>query len=401
VKVLTLGLIAGLFSTGLVAFPTAFQSQPPHVFHPNDNIAAVVSRASPGTRFIFTAGVYRRQTITPKDGMSFVGEEGAILDGEGATAHAFETLRTHPRGVTIEGLTIQHYAPPFQNGAIQGDNGQGWVVSTNTIRDNHQVGIRLGPGFRVHGNQIYRNGTVGIGGYQADEVLIESNEIYENGGEAGEEDPATAEASGIKVLRSRDLAVRGNKVFRNAGKGIWSDTNYPTVVIERNEVSDNSSSGIWHEAGYAAVIRLNVVQRNGGPVEGSWLNEAGIQITNASNVQIERNTVTNNANGIGVMHTSGYPDGPYGPLRVENVSVVDNVVTMMFGRTGLSQNIGDRRVFTDWHNRFENTTYHLGPNRTYFLWDDRALDEHGWRATGNDRRSRFIRLREPGTPVPQ
>src|SRR5204862_543673 len=82
-------------------------------------------------------------------------------------------------------------------------------------------------------------------------------------------------ASGIKVLRTRDLIVRGNKVLRNRGKGIWSDTNYPTVLIEGNEVSDNSSSGIWHEAGYDAIIRLNIVERNRRTEPGSLLTRAG------------------------------------------------------------------------------------------------------------------------------
>jgi hypothetical protein len=386
------GLAESLLGLVLLSATVAIlRSESPLVIRAGEDISARVNHAPSGTQFLLKAGRYRRQTITPKDGMSFVGERGAILDGEGVTAYAFETLHTAPRGVTIKSLTIERYAPPAQHGAIQGDNGRDWVIEENDIRDNGQIGLRTGARFVVRRNRVYRNGVIGISGHRADGALTEENEVFENGHAAGQEDRATAEASGIKFLRTHNLIIRGNHVFRNLGKGVWSDTNYPTVVIEHNTISDNSSSGIWHEAGYAAVIRYNTVERNGGITPGHWLTRAGIQVTNASDVQIDRNTVTNNANGIGVMQTGGYPDGPYGPLRVENVHVTNNTVTMTIGRTGLAQNVGDRRVFTEWHNRFENTTYHLGSNRAYFVWDARVLDERGWQAAGNDRNGRFIR----------
>ncbi|OLC82297.1 MAG: hypothetical protein AUH72_07040 [Acidobacteria bacterium 13_1_40CM_4_65_8] len=375
----------------LAATIPVLRSESPLVIRAGEDISARVNRAPAGTYFLLKAGHHTRQTVTPKDGMSFVGEDGTILDGEGVTSYAFETLHTDPRGVTIKGLTIERYAPPPQHGAIQGDNGRDWVIDGNIIRDNSHIGLRTGAGFVVRRNRVYGNGVIGISGHRADAARIEENEVFENGGGAGTETPATAEASGLKFLRTHDLIVRGNQVVRNLGIGIWSDTNYPTVVIEHNTVSENRGAGIWHEAGYAAVIRYNTVERNGGLTPGNWLTRAGIQVTNASNVQISTNKVTNNANGIGVMQTGGYPDGPYGPLRVENVQVTDNSVTMTIGRTGLAQNVGDRRVFTEWHNRFDNTTYHLGPNRFYFLWDERLLDERGWQAAGNDRSGRFIR----------
>lgn len=48
---------------------------------PGDNIQAAVDRSPEGTTFNLRVGVYRMQSIVPKEGDSFVGEPGAILNG--------------------------------------------------------------------------------------------------------------------------------------------------------------------------------------------------------------------------------------------------------------------------------------------------------------------------------
>lgn len=49
--------------------------------NPGDDIDALVQQQPPRTEFRIEAGLYRLQSISPKDGDSFVGEPGAILDG--------------------------------------------------------------------------------------------------------------------------------------------------------------------------------------------------------------------------------------------------------------------------------------------------------------------------------
>src|SRR6185369_16875994 len=69
--------------------PWDYMRQVPVVIRPGDNIQKVVNSKPGGTEFLLKAGVYARQTIRPKSGMSFIGEPGATLDGENATSHAF------------------------------------------------------------------------------------------------------------------------------------------------------------------------------------------------------------------------------------------------------------------------------------------------------------------------
>lgn len=49
--------------------------------HPEDDIATIVAAAPDGTIFILHPGTYQNVTIRPKDGQSFIGMDGAVLDG--------------------------------------------------------------------------------------------------------------------------------------------------------------------------------------------------------------------------------------------------------------------------------------------------------------------------------
>ena len=57
---------------------------------PGDDIQAIVDAHPEGTQFLIRAGRHVGQSIRPKDGMSFVGEPGAVLDGAGETRYAFD-----------------------------------------------------------------------------------------------------------------------------------------------------------------------------------------------------------------------------------------------------------------------------------------------------------------------
>lgn len=359
--------------------------------YPGEDIQAKVRAAPANTRFVIKAGVHRRQTITPKSGMSFIGEPGAVLDGEDVTPYAFETLVSLPRNVTIQGLVITRYAPPYQRAAIQGDNGTGWVITDNEISYSAYEGVHPGRHGRVLRNYVHHNAVGGISGYRSDSTLIEGNEVAFNGATMIDEDPSRAEAAGMKFLRQYGLTIRDNNVHDNK-VGIWMDTGYQGTLIEGNTVVDNLSAGIWIEATYGAVVRNNRAERNGGTTTGGWLGHAGIQVTNSPNVEIYGNIVANNMNGIGVMETSGYPDGPYGALHVENLFVHDNVITMATGVTGLSENVGDPAVYTSRNNRFANNIYFLGGNAGYFAWGGRSrIDESAWNRYGQDVTGSFSR----------
>ena len=94
---------------------------------PGDDIQAIVDAHPEGTLFLIRAGRHVGQSIRPKDGMSFVGEPGAVLDGAGETRYAFDG-RDGPDDVSIRGLVIERYAPPPQDGAVMAKDTERCVV---------------------------------------------------------------------------------------------------------------------------------------------------------------------------------------------------------------------------------------------------------------------------------
>jgi hypothetical protein len=51
------------------------------ILRPGDDVARVAANAPAGSTFVLTAGVYRLQSIVPRDGQSFLGQPGTVLDG--------------------------------------------------------------------------------------------------------------------------------------------------------------------------------------------------------------------------------------------------------------------------------------------------------------------------------
>jgi parallel beta-helix repeat protein len=68
-------------STGDGIDPALAAAETGTTIYPGQNIQAKVDKYGAGTRFLLKAGIHRLQMITPKSGMSFVGEPGAILNG--------------------------------------------------------------------------------------------------------------------------------------------------------------------------------------------------------------------------------------------------------------------------------------------------------------------------------
>jgi parallel beta-helix repeat protein len=342
-----------------------------------------------GTTFYLKAGRYARQSITPKTGNVFIGEPGAVLDGQGATTYAFQGTASN---VKIQQLIIENYNPPAQMGAVKAgdhsasDGTRGWVVADCEIRYNATGGIRIGHGMQVLRNKVHHNGQEGIVGI-GDNVLVEGNEIAFNNYE-DKFNPGW-EAGGTKFVKTDGLIVRNNYVHDNHGPGLWTDIDNINTLYEGNRVENNTMMGIFHEISYKATIRNNTVRGNGFGMN-QWLYGAGIMVSASQDVEVYGNTVEGNANGItAVQQARG--SGSYGEYLVRNVYVHDNRVTMRSGRSGIAQDVGDNAVFTSRNNRFAHNTYTLGTNSRPFEWMNAQITESQWKSYGQDAVGSFLR----------
>lgn len=285
--------------------------------------------------------------------------------------------------VTVSGLTFEKYANLAQHGVVNAEGRTGWVVARNEVRWNHGLGIRIGPRSRVIDNHVHHNGQLGIGGVGVD-VLVEKNEIAYNNTAHFD---ATWEAGGTKFVQTDRLIVRENVVHHNGGPGLWTDIDNINTTYEQNTVLDNERMGIFHEISYAAIIRNNIVRRNGWGFQ-EWIWGAGILVAASPNVEVYGNTVEDNADGIGAVQQQR-GSGAHGPYELSNLWVHDNTVRMSQGFNGLVQDIGDRSYFSSRNNRFDRNRYWV-PGGNVFAWMDAEVPEVQWKSFGQDLTGSFF-----------
>lgn len=356
-----------------------------------EDIAARVAAAPSATTFRLKAGKYLRQRIVPKDGMSFIGDSGAVLDGENRTDFAFVSDSVEfAHNVVIRGLVIERYDPPLQSGAIRADVPLGgWTIADCELRYNAAGAIRLGDRARILRNRIHHNAQIGILG-RGDGILVEGNEISYNNPDAKYD--MYWEAGGTKFARTRDLVVRDNFVHHNHGPGLWTDIDNIRTLYEKNRVEDNAESGIFHEISFSAVIRNNIVRRNGVLANPpGWVSGAGILVNSSSDVEISGNTVEDNHNGITAIEAHRGV-GAFGPYALRNLIVHDNSVRMGAGVTGMAtsgwRRFVDRATYAAMGNRFEANKYVLSGTAGFRLGRS-FLTPDEWRSRGYDQAGSF------------
>jgi hypothetical protein len=361
---------------------------------PGDSIQAAVNGNPEGTAFLIKRGVHRRQSVRPKSGTTFVGETGAVLDGEHATGYAFQAHLTS--NVTIRGLRVTRYTPANLTAAVDAVETTGWVIEGNEI-DHHSngmlraYGLRIGSGGVVRGNTIHHNGWLGINGYNVVDTLIEGNELYAN--PPAWFDDTIGEAANIKLFDVGRIIIRGNIVHDGPFRGIWIDTARPDMTVEHNRVINHGAQGIWYEVSYRGVIRHNYVENAGYLARHNrdWPSDAGIHITNSPDVSVLENTVVRSLNGIIGHQAANYPHGRYGRNELRNLTVQGNWIVMPSGQTGIVQNVGSSDVFVSWNNRFVANRYHVRGNPSPFRWLGLDLNEGQWHAYGQGTADQIIR----------
>ena len=227
----------------------------------------------PGTTFWLAPGTHTLNPdpfgqVIPKDGNTYVGSPGAILDGQRLNHFAFTQ---HAKDVTIRYLTIQHFGPVGTNndeGVVNHDSGDNWTLEYNTIRENAGAGVFIGTGSTIRHNCLTHNGQYGFSAYKPERgtlanVTFEHNEVsYNNEDDWEARREGCGCTGGGKFWDSHSVTVSNNWVHHNKGTGIWADVNNYGFVIENNYINDNDNEGIFYEVSYNAVIRNNTLERN-------------------------------------------------------------------------------------------------------------------------------------------
>ena len=244
-------------------------------------IAAALAAVESGGTVNVAAGVYGGQIVITKSGVTLQSTEGAvntIIDFSGvwcgywSTGVAGVDIPYGVSGVTVKGFTIVGGSPASDALiSVGGDN--------NTICDNvvigdpssagQDIGIHIGDvaetaaqlpsGNVITGNEVYDHAGSGIfvGNWAGVNNVVSGNRIHDNvvGGIPG------LNGNGIEVDRALGVLVVRNTVYNNEAAGIKVVRTAPnaTVEINRNTITTNGNgilSETWRPgaAGTATVV---------------------------------------------------------------------------------------------------------------------------------------------------
>ncbi|WSF48651.1 right-handed parallel beta-helix repeat-containing protein [Streptomyces canus] len=245
------------------------------------DLAAKTMSNPPHTTFWLRPGKHRLDSdryaqVVPKEGDRYLGAPGAVLDGAKKNQYAFSGTA---RDVTIRYLTVERFVAPLDEGVVNHDSADGWVIEHATIQNNSGAGLMAGARQQVRASCLRANGQYGMNAYKGSGritgLVVENNEIVGNNtGNWERRRKGCGCTGGIKFWAVDGADVRGNWVHDNRGTGLWADTNNNDFRIENNVIEANDGAALIYEISYNAVIRNNTIRRNNW-VEGRAAAEGG------------------------------------------------------------------------------------------------------------------------------
>jgi parallel beta-helix repeat protein len=288
-----------------------------------DDPQTVINAHSAGTVYGFTSGAHNiTSAITPKSGDTFVGEYGAVLEGinwstSDGTQGAFRAAAAdNIDNVTVRNLSIQRM--PQRGIALDAAQSSGWLIEYCEVGNGRHTGVELCSNSTLRYCSIHHNITAtpddpvaanrggGYGGFNAVNVLFDSNEIAYNGAEQ--------KIGGVLAVGG---IFRNNWVHHNHGDGIWFDTvSNMNALIEGNRCEDNGRDGISIEdCKGGCTIRSNSSDRN----------QEGLLIYDSQDLQVTNNRFYDNSvDGVCFQCGDRIP-----PSDVANNGIYDNTFHLL------------------------------------------------------------------------
>jgi len=296
----------------------------PVILHPGDDIQRAIDAHPPGAVFRLLPGVFRGQSIVPKDGQQFLGEDGAILDG----SIPLSAWRRDGRYWIADALPrpLPNYQPELGLGGLRED-----LFVDQKLYKRVANPAELGPGrwFSAErkayltddprGRLVEMSATAQAIGGSATGVLLKNLVIRkyatmaQHGAIAGSAtrswtlvDVVALWNHGLGLAVGDGMRVEGGAYSFNGQLGIGDGARRHGVRIEGVDVAHNNFAGFDHawEAGGIklfdmsdVVIRHSRIHDNQGP--GIWFD------TDNRTVLIEANCVAGN-DGDGIQYEISY-----------------------------------------------------------------------------------------------
>lgn len=295
---------------------------------------------------VWVDGVPQRQvgSLDEVEGGRFYVDERArrLYLGSDPRGHAVrastlgEAITLRGDGSRLRGVGVRRYATALPEMGTVKVTGADVTVENVAVTDSATTGLSvLAPHARVRRVTASRNGMLGVHANYADDLRLEQVRSTENNLEHFKYSPVSG---GIKVTRSRKVAVTDGVLTGNYGKGVWMDESVYDITLTGLTVARNADHGVALELSAKAVVAGNVITGNGGD---------GLKVNDTSDVQIWNNSMAGNGRTIRIVQDDRRRDDPGTPGRDPRQKGPDPEMTWRIGKTTVSNNtLADARPGT-------------------------------------------------------
>jgi parallel beta-helix repeat protein len=297
------------------AYPMA--SHPDQVWIDGQALSQVASlgQVTSGTFFIDTASskLYLGSNPSGHEVRSSDLVNGAIVLGDGST---------------LRGIGVRRFAPSVPDMGAVVLYAANATVENLEITDNATTGMSTdAAGIHVANVTVARNGMLGAHANYADNLSITNLLSTDNNTEHFNRSPA---AGGLKITRSRHVAVSNSAFLRNDGNALWFDESVYDGQVIGNDMVGNTGNALVIELSAAFTVADNVVANNG---------IAGVLIGDSNRVNVWNNTVTGNNRDINIVQGDRRASNLSTPGHDPRQSLPDPTVTWITGQVTIGNNI--------------------------------------------------------------
>jgi hypothetical protein len=329
---------------------------------PGEDVQEILESSPEGTRFHFEPGIYRQQTIHPKDRQEFIGQDGVVLSG--AIVLANWKKFTRPKTAVAEpssGLWVTEGLPPAVEGGGKCMEGRNFCNWTEDLffgdRPYERVGDldELGPG------TWYRSDSRA---YLADDPTGHSVELGVTpvafGGDAEgvvlrnlivEKYASEAQRGAIDLREARGWVLSEVTARWNHGVGLYIG---PRTHVDGGSFSYNGQMGIGGTGERAMIEGVEIAFNNYAGYSWGW-EAGGTKFSRMKGLVVRDSCVHHN-------------DGPGLWTDIDNVDVVyeGNVVFANTG-DGIKHEISLDAIV------YDNIVAHNGVDFDSWLWGSQIL----------------------------
>ncbi|MCG2620551.1 right-handed parallel beta-helix repeat-containing protein [Arthrobacter sp. I2-34] len=193
----------------------------------------------------------------------------------------------------VAGIGIRRYATSVPQMGTVTVEAPGVLLKDVAITDNATTGLFVGATTATLRNvDASRNGMLGAAATYADGLRIGRLLAQHNNTEHFNTAPVSG---GMKVDRTRGVAIDSSVFSGNDGPGLWADESVYDVVVRGSRMLGNSRHGLSLELSAKAVVVNNIIAGNAGH---------GLKVNNTSQVQIWNNTFSGNGRAINILQDS-------------------------------------------------------------------------------------------------